>query len=64
MDGLWALMVTAAALAAVLALLAAGAKLSRQLAEGSVDRLYYVSYALTALSVALFVMHGLFGGRS
>jgi hypothetical protein len=64
MDGLRTLMVTVAALAALLALLGAAGKLSHRLADRSVDRLYYASYALTALGVALFVMHGLFGGRS
>jgi uncharacterized membrane protein len=57
------MMVTAAVLAAVLALLAASGKLSHRIADRHVDRLYYASYALTVLSIALFVMQGLFGGR-
>ena len=57
-------MVVAAVLAAALALLAAGGKLSHRIADRHVDRLYYVSYALAALSIALFVLQGLFGGRS
>lgn len=64
MDELRALMLTAAVLAAVLAVLAAAGKMSHRLADRSVDRLYYVSYVLTGLSIVLFVMHGLLGGRS
>jgi len=48
---------------ALIAAVAALGKLSGRLGNRMVDRLYYVSYACTGLSVLLFVLHGLFGGR-
>ena len=57
-------MIAAAVLAALVAIAAVVGKLSRGLPDRAVDRLYYVSYALTGLSASLFVMRGLFGRRS
>ena len=45
------------------ALVAATGRLSGRLGEPLVRRLYYLSYACTALGAALFVMQGLFGTR-
>jgi hypothetical protein len=57
-------LVIAIALAgALIAAVAALGKLSGRLRDRTVDRLYYVSYGCTALSVLLFVMQGLFARR-
>jgi hypothetical protein len=57
------LMILAAAVAAVLAVVAVALRLSGRVPDRAVDALYRVSYAFTALSGALFIMQGLFGGR-
>lgn len=57
-------MILMAGLGAVVAAAALFGRLSGRLADRTVDRLYYVSYGCTAVSVALFVVQGLFGGRS
>jgi hypothetical protein len=54
------LLIAMAAAGAMIALIAAAGKLSGRLADRTVDRLYYVSYGCTGLSILLFVMHGLF----
>jgi len=48
---------------ALIAAVAALGRISGRLGDRVVDRLYYVSYGCTALSVALFIMRGLFAGR-
>lgn len=57
-------MILVAGSGAVVAAVAALGKFSGRLGDRMVDRLYYVSYACTALSVVLFVVQGLFGSRS
>jgi hypothetical protein len=54
--------VSAAALGAVLALVAVAGRLSRRLSADVVDRLYYASYACAGVGVALFLVRGLLGG--
>ena len=56
-------MIAIALAGAAVAALAALGKLTGRLGDRMVDRLYYVSYACTGLSVLLFILHGLFGGR-
>jgi hypothetical protein len=60
MYGLQSLVVAVALAGAVIAVAASAGKLSGRLGERAVARLYYVSYGCTAISIALFVMHGLF----
>ncbi len=57
------LVIAMALLGAMVAAGAALGKLSGRLRDRTVDRLYYVSYGCTGLSIALFVIHGLFAGR-
>jgi hypothetical protein len=57
------LVVIGAVLGALLAGLAALGKLSGRLPERTVDRLYYLSYGCTGLSILLFIVQGLFGAR-
>ncbi len=57
-------MIAAAVLGALVAMAAVVGELSRRLSDRTVDRLYYVSYALTGVSASLFMMRGLFGRRS
>jgi hypothetical protein len=64
MDHVTGLTIAVAALGALLAIAAAAGKLSHRLRDRTVDRLYYLSYTLTGMGAALFIMRGLFGGRS
>jgi hypothetical protein len=48
---------------ALIAAAAALGKLSGRLGDRAVNRLYYVSYGCTGLSMVLFIMHGLFAER-
>ncbi len=57
------LVIVLAVLGALMAAAAALGTLSGRLGERVVDRLYYVSYGCAGLSLALFIMRGLFAGR-
>ena len=63
MYGLRNLVIAIALAGALIAAVAALGKLSGRLGDRTVDRLYYVSYGCTALSILLFVMQGLFARR-
>jgi len=58
-----ALVIVMAVLGALTAAAATLGKLSGRLGDRAVDRLYYASYGCTGLSVALFILHGLFAER-
>jgi hypothetical protein len=58
-----ALVITLALLGAVIAMAAAVGRLSGRLGEGAAQRLYYVSYGCTGLSIALFIARGLLAAR-
>lgn len=62
MPELGAVMIGLAAAGATVAVVAAVGKFSGHLGDRVVDGLYYVSYGCTGLSVALFIVRGLFGG--
>ena len=57
------LVIVLALAGAVIALTAALGRFSGRLGDRAVDRLYYVSYGFTGLSVVLFIMRGLFAER-
>ena len=57
------LVIALALLGALIAAAAALGKLSGRLRDRTVDRLYYVSYGCTGLSIVLSIMHGLFAER-
>ena len=63
MDEGRALVIGMALLGALVAAGAALGKLSGRLPDRAVNRLYYVSYGCTGLSVVLFIMNGLFASR-
>ncbi|HEV8439343.1 MAG TPA: hypothetical protein VGT40_14720 [Methylomirabilota bacterium] len=63
MDEFRPLVVVMAGAGAVIAAAAALGKLSGRLGDRVVDRLYYLSYGCTALSILLFIMRGLFAER-
>ncbi len=58
------LMILTALSGALVAVVAALGKFSHRLGDRTVDRLYYLSYACTAVSALLFIMRGLFTKRS
>ncbi len=51
-------MLATAATGALVAVAAAAGKLSGRLADRTVDRLYYLSYGFTAVSIVLFLTRG------
>jgi len=63
MDEFKGLVIAMAVLGALIAAAAALGKLSGRLGERTVDRLYYLSYGCTGLSLVLFIMRGLFAER-
>ncbi len=63
MYSLQTLVVLLAGAGALGAVAAALGRLSGRLGERMVSYLYYASYGCTALSIALFVMQGLFADR-
>lgn len=58
------LVIVMALAGAAIALAAALGKFSGRLGDRAVNRLYYLSYGCTGVSVLLFLMHGLFADRS
>jgi len=60
MYGLQSLVVAVALAGALIAVTASAGKISGKLGDRAVERLYYVSYGCTGLSIALFIVHGLF----
>jgi hypothetical protein len=63
MSGFTTLVIVMALGGALIAAVAALGKLSGRLRDRTVDRLYYLSYGCTGLSIVLFIVQGLFGER-